>query len=158
MIITEILALTGASKATIYRWMGRHPTADSMDADTLLGHPFPLPTHKVGRVVHWDAACVRRWWDENASAVGRHPTDPRPLFVRKAIARKKFSPSTVAELVAILASLDPALPVFQRRNGMFSSGIDLTLRDLRTVNDAPGLAVDKDESTGAIFAALDAAP
>lgn len=79
MRIDEIMNLTGASKATIYRWMERHPTLGGLDgagaelANGLLGVPFPRPQRKEGRAVIWDEGEVRQWWDANESHIGRHP-------------------------------------------------------------------------------------
>ena len=40
MKIGGILALTGATKVSIYRWMESHPNVTVQDADSALGHPF----------------------------------------------------------------------------------------------------------------------
>jgi predicted DNA-binding transcriptional regulator AlpA len=73
--IAEIMKLTKASKPTIYRWMERHPKIVDGDTNSLLGHPFPKPIKKEGRVVLWDEPTVRAWWQANASTVRRHSTE-----------------------------------------------------------------------------------
>lgn len=73
MRLNDILALTGASKKSIYRWMDAHPTITIPDPDSLLGHAFPRPVDQAGRAMVWDADAVSAWWRENAGTVGRHP-------------------------------------------------------------------------------------
>lgn len=75
MRLNDILALTGASKKSIYRWMDAHPTITIPDPDSLLGHPFPRPVNRAGRAMVWDADAVSAWWRENAGTVGRHPEE-----------------------------------------------------------------------------------
>ncbi|MFC0307661.1 AlpA family phage regulatory protein, partial [Rhizorhabdus histidinilytica] len=73
MRLGEILNLTGAGKKTLYRWMEKHPTIDTSDPHSLLGHPFPRPTGNAGRAVVWDEKAVHDWWEANSTTVGRHP-------------------------------------------------------------------------------------
>ena len=54
MTITDIIALTGSSKATIYRWI-THRGFPPGDAGT------------------WERAAVEAWWRDNKNKVGRHP-------------------------------------------------------------------------------------
>lgn len=75
MKIADILALTGANKASIYRWMEKHPDAAKPHRDTLLGHPFPRPIGKEGREVIWNEEAVHQWWGANQTVVGRNPSD-----------------------------------------------------------------------------------
>lgn len=58
MKIDEILQLTGASRATFYRWRANHD--------------FPAPI----AIGHFDEAQVRGWWDTNKDNVGRWPQVP----------------------------------------------------------------------------------
>jgi len=80
MRIDDIMKLTGASKATIYRWMEKHPTLETLDSSANapfnsapLGAPFPRPQRKEGRAVIWDEGEVHEWWQANESHIGRHP-------------------------------------------------------------------------------------
>lgn len=82
MRIDDIMKLTGASKATIYRWMERHPTIASDDPssaagfdDGVLGSPFPKPERKEGRAVFWNEDQVHQWWQANSNYLGRHPEE-----------------------------------------------------------------------------------
>ena len=81
MKVGEILALTGATKMTIYRWMERHPNVAVKDENTALGHPFPKPARKDGREVIWDEAAVREWWDANSAFVGRHSEEKASIVM-----------------------------------------------------------------------------
>lgn len=56
MTMAQILTLTGASRATLYRWRA---TRD-----------FPAPI----RPGEYDEAQVRGWWEANRTTVGRWPT------------------------------------------------------------------------------------
>ena len=58
MTVNEILALTGASRATFYRWRSRHD--------------FPAPV----AIGVFNEAQVRAWWDANQDNVGRWPQVP----------------------------------------------------------------------------------
>lgn len=60
MNVEEILALTGASRSTFYRWRS--------------DRGFPAPT----RIGHFDEAAVKGWWDANRENVGRWPHSERP--------------------------------------------------------------------------------
>jgi predicted DNA-binding transcriptional regulator AlpA len=73
MRLSEILELTGAAKKTLYRWMEKHPTIDTPDPNSMLGHPFPRPVGNQGRAVVWDKEAVTAWWAINSTTVGRHP-------------------------------------------------------------------------------------
>lgn len=75
MKIADIMNLTSASKATIYRWMESHPTLTVADPSSPLGHSFPKPFKKEGRVVIWDGAEVEEWWRANERTIGRHPEE-----------------------------------------------------------------------------------
>lgn len=75
MKLRDILALTGASKKSIYRWMEAHPTISVPDPDSLLGHAFPRPADRDGRAMVWDAEAVSAWWRQNGGTIGRHPED-----------------------------------------------------------------------------------
>lgn len=56
MNLNDILTLTGASRATLYRWRSER------------GFPSPDAT---GR---YDEASVKGWWETNRNDVGRWPT------------------------------------------------------------------------------------
>ena len=73
MRLADVLALTGATKKTLYRWMERHPTIATPDPNSKLGHSFPRPYGNQGRAVLWDEAAVSQWWNDNSTTVGRHP-------------------------------------------------------------------------------------
>lgn len=83
MRIADIMELTGASKATIYRWMDRHPTLASgsklsavgESEGALPGTTFPKPERKEGRVVIWNENEVLEWWKANEDHIGRHPEE-----------------------------------------------------------------------------------
>jgi predicted DNA-binding transcriptional regulator AlpA len=66
-----VLALTGASLATLYRWMERHPKLTEAEPDSPRGHAFPKPIGKEGREVIWDESAVDAWWTANADSVRR---------------------------------------------------------------------------------------
>jgi predicted DNA-binding transcriptional regulator AlpA len=80
MKLPEILDKLKVPRRTLYNWMERHPNLPEKDTKSLLGHPFPKPTNKVGRDNIWDDAAVMSWWDANAKTVGRHPEES-PTFV-----------------------------------------------------------------------------
>lgn len=80
--IADILKLTKVGKATIYRWIDRHPTMVVADLSSLTGHPFPRHVRKEGREVLWDAAEVEKWWAANADIVGRHPSDGPTVIMK----------------------------------------------------------------------------
>ena len=73
MKLLEIMARLRVPRRTIYSWMEKHPNVSQQDDKSLLGHPFPKPTHKDGRDNVWDNAAVNGWWTDNAKTVGRHP-------------------------------------------------------------------------------------
>ncbi len=58
MTVNEILALTGASRATFYRWRS--------------SHDLPAPV----AIGVFDEAQVRAWWDAKQDNVGRWPQVP----------------------------------------------------------------------------------
>lgn len=60
MKIAEVLALTGTSRATFYRWRSHRG--------------FPPPT----AIGHFDEAAVRGWWETNRDQVGRWPPQDQP--------------------------------------------------------------------------------
>ena len=60
MNVGEILALTGASRSTFYRWRSDR------------GFPAPI------RVGIFDKAAVKGWWNANRDEVGRWPHSQRP--------------------------------------------------------------------------------
>ena len=76
MKLPEIIETLAVPRRTIYSWMDKHPNVSEQDDKSLLGHPFPKPTHKEGRENVWDDATVHRWWDDNCKTVGRHPLEP----------------------------------------------------------------------------------
>lgn len=71
MKVSEVLALTGASKPSLYRWMEKHPVLNEQDPHSPRGHPFPKPIKKEGREVIWDGDEVGAWWVANCETVGR---------------------------------------------------------------------------------------
>jgi predicted DNA-binding transcriptional regulator AlpA len=73
MRLADVLAMTGATKKTLYRWMEKHPTIAEPDPDSTLGHPFPRPSGNEGRAVLWNREAVEAWWALNGATVGRHP-------------------------------------------------------------------------------------
>lgn len=79
--IGDVLKLTGVGKATIYRWMNRHPTMRTGRPDSLGGHPFPKPLRKKGREVLWDKSVVESWWTANKDLVGRHPDESNIIIM-----------------------------------------------------------------------------
>ena len=86
--IADVLQLTGVGKATIYRWMNRHPVLSVTDPTSPLGSPFPKPKRKQGREVLWDRAQVENWWGANAESVGRHPGESATIVMPWASFRK----------------------------------------------------------------------
>ena len=73
MDVADVLALTGVSKPTLYRWMEKHPTSVEPSGTSERGKPFPKPVRKDGRTVLWSADEVNGWWRANRRSVGRHP-------------------------------------------------------------------------------------
>lgn len=109
MKTAELMCLVGVSKATIYRWMEKHPSAKTRSSISLLGHPFPRPIEKDGVEVIWDGDAVEAWFSANKEIVGRHPI--RNMTIPKNIFFNHFHPEIWDEMKSMQKNDDNTMEV-----------------------------------------------